>query len=284
MTRSMQLVLFFTLSVIVIVLMVILIESRSLNLPFQTPVETDRVVIPGLALREIFPPADQPYRCGWSPTFFDDFSGNILDYTKWRSDYPAGERERQYYVSDAFELEDGLLKIRADKRQVDDRQYSSGIITTQELFDQQYGRFEIRAKLPSGKGMWPAFWLLPIRKNYPLELDVLEVLGDQPDTIHMSHHWRASDGSTQDMTRSYSGPDFSKGFHNFSLEWSADSLIWRIDGIERARAADGIPHEAMFLLVNLAVGGAWPGDPDETTPFPGYYLVDYVRVSSWFCD
>ena len=284
MTRPMQLVVILALSVIVILITLILIDSRTLNLPFQLPAESGRGGLQGLALQKSLLPVYHPYRCGWSPTFFEDFNGKSLDYTNWRSDYPAGERERQQYTRDAFELEDGLLKIRADKRQVDDRQYASGIITTQGLFDQEYGRFEIRAKMPSGRGFWPAFWLLPTSENYPLELDVLEVLGHEPDTVNMSHHWRAADGSTQDMTQTYSGPDFSKGFHNFSLEWSADSLVWRVDGIERAQASDGIPHEPMFLLVNLAVGGAWPGDPDATTQFPGYYQIDYVRVSNWFCD
>lgn len=284
MTRSMQLVLLFSLFMIVVIVVLILADPRVGGRFSLSPAKTDHLLVPPAALPISLPPAYHPYSCGWSPTFFDDFNGDRLDLTKWRNDYPAGERERQYYTSDSFEVEDSLLKIRADRRQVEDRKYSSGIITTQGLFDQEYGRFEIRAKMPAGQGLWPAFWLLPTSKNYPLELDVLEFLGHEQDTIHMSHHWRGADGSTQDRTISYSGPDFSKDFHNFSLEWSPDSLIWRIDGIERARATEGIPDEPMFLLVNLAVGGAWPGDPDATTPFPSYYQIDYVRVSNWFCD
>jgi beta-glucanase (GH16 family) len=317
----MKMVLVFSVSAIFVLLLAISFDTRLFYLPIQLPAdalsrralvwvqggaargepgtsldipdekagqldaaEVDGLISPPTGSRFHFPSAFHPYRCGWSTTFFDDFNGDWLDNSKWRSDYPAGDRERQHYTADSFEVQDGLLKIKADRRQVDDREYSSGIITTQSLFDQQYGRFEIRAKMPSGKGMWPAYWLLPTSKNYPFELDVLEVLGHETDTVHMSHHWRAADGSTQDKTRSFSGPDFSEGFHTFSLEWSADALIWRVDGIERARATHGIPHEPMFLLVNLAVGGAWPGDPDAITRFPGYYEVDYVRVSSWFCD
>jgi hypothetical protein len=223
--------------------------------------------------------------CDWEITFEDNFEGDELDKELWDTGYKAGEHEAQYYVEDAFELKDGILRIRAEARRVDDRKYASGILTTQDIFDQRYGRFLVRAKIPAGQGLWPAFWLLPSSENYPLEIDVFEILGDQTDTVYMTNHWRDEDtGKSTFHTRGFQGPDFSQEFHIFEIIWKPGEIIWFVNGVERARETRGIPDEPMFLLLNLAVGGKWPGYPDETTPFPSYLEVDFVRVYEWTCQ
>jgi hypothetical protein len=222
--------------------------------------------------------------CDWELTFEDNFEGDDLDTKLWDTGYKAGDHEAQYYVDDAFELEDGILKIRAEERQVRDREYTSGILTTQDIFDQRYGRFTIRAKVPVGQGLWPAFWLLPSSENYPLEIDVFEILGHEPDTVYMTNHWRDEDsGKSTFHTRGFQGPDFSQEFHIFEIIWRPGEIVWFVNGVERARETRGVPDEPMFLLLNLAVGGKWPGYPDDSTPFPSYLEVDYVRVYEWTC-
>jgi hypothetical protein len=221
--------------------------------------------------------------CRWETTLEDKFEGDRLDTSKWETGYKAGTKEAQYYVHDAFEFEDGILKIRAEERQVRDREYASGILTTRYSFDQKYGRFEVRAKMPAGQGLWPAFWLLPTSQNYPLEIDVFEFLGHQTDTVYMTNHWRGKDGRSTFQTYGFKGPDFTQDFHVFEIRWNEEEIVWYIDWVERARETRGIPHEPMFLLLNLAVGGEWPGYPDDTTPFPSYLEVDYVRVYEWVC-
>jgi hypothetical protein len=221
--------------------------------------------------------------CGWVVTFQDNFEGYSLDLSRWDTGYKAGDHEAQYYVDDVFTVEDGILRIRAEERQVRDRTYASGIITTEGIFAQQYGHFEARVRIPAGQGLWPAFWLLPATPNYPVEIDVFEILGHTPDRAYMTNHWRDPDVRHNSHTYGYRGPDFSENFHTFGMTWTEDEIVWFIDGVERAREDRGIPQEPLFLLLNLAVGGKWPGYPDDTTPFPSDFEIDYVRVYKWSC-
>lgn len=221
--------------------------------------------------------------CGWALTFADHFEEDSLNLERWDTGYKAGDHEAQYYEDDVFEVQDGILRIRAEQRQVGDRKYASGIITTEGIFAQRYGHFEARVKTPAGQGLWPAFWLLPYPPNYPVEIDVFEILGHEPGTAYMTNHWRSEERRHDFHTYGYRGPDFSQDFHVFGATWTAEEIVWYIDGVERARERRGIPHDEMFLLLNLAVGGKWPGYPDDTTPFPSYLEIDYVRVYSWTC-
>jgi len=229
--------------------------------------------------------AEKADRPGWKLTFHDEFDGAALNTQKWNPNDPwGGERnhELQAYVKDAFEVRDGVLRIKADKRQAiyggKQRAYTSGMMTTYGKFSQQYGRFEIRCRVPKGKGMWPAFWLLPEPLGWPPEIDVLEILGHEPNKVYLTHHFR--DGQKQHGSHggSWRGPDFSAQFHEFAVEWSPKALVWFIDGVERFRSEKSIPQCKMYLLVNLAVGGDWPGAPAEKTQWPAAFEVDYVRV------
>ena len=219
---------------------------------------------------------------GWELTFHDEFDGAKLDTTKWIDSYPDNERthsnnEQQYYAEDGWEVKDGKIRFKAEKRSKGGMPYTSGMISSYGKFAQQYGWFEIRAKFPKGKGMWPAFWLLPTTKGWPPEIDILEILGHETDKIYFSTHYGTAD-KHQYKTLNWKGVDFAKDFHTIALEWKSGECIWYVDGKERARSSEGVPSEPMYILANLAVGGDWPGMPDATTPFPGYMDIDYIRV------
>jgi MYXO-CTERM domain-containing protein len=223
---------------------------------------------------------------GYQLTFQDEFDGAAIDATKWVKRYKWGEapinNELQAYVDDAFQLAGGMLTIVGDKRTATyagtSFQYASGVLCS--VHEQTYGYFEARLKVPAGQGMWPAFWLLGATNTTGVnEIDIHEILGNAPSTVYMTVHWgtdyaagHKSDGS------SWAGPDFSADFHVFGLEWTPTAIVWTIDGVERKRhTGDGVPQVPMYVILNLAIGGSWPGAPDATTPFPGRYQIDYVR-------
>jgi beta-glucanase (GH16 family) len=227
-------------------------------------------------------PAEKP---GWKLTFDDEFGGTSLDLTKWNPNDPEGRErnhELQAYVTNAFTVGGGILRVKAEKREAfysgKMRSITSGMMSTQGKFAEEFGRFEIRCKVPKGKGMWPAFWLLPEPSGWPPEIDVLEILGQEPDKVYMTHHFRDGERQHQSHGGSWSGPDFSAGFHDFAVEWSPERIVWFVDGAERFRSEDSIPKGKMFLLLNLAVGGDWPGSPDAQTQFPAALEVKYVRA------
>jgi beta-glucanase (GH16 family) len=224
-------------------------------------------------------------RCSWNQTFNEDFNEPQLDTSFWSTAYSSGGNgELQYYSPDALSLNNGKLLITATNTPANGYPYTSGIIHTQGKFSQEYGRFSIRAKLPKGKGYWPAFWLLPAKSNFPLEIDVFEYLGHKPHVVYLSQHW--SDAAGHHLHRTHASKinaNFSTGFHTFTLDWSPDELRWSIDGVTQFRSTSNIPNVPMFLLINLAVGGKWPGNPDSTTHFPASMQVDYVHVYQKVC-
>jgi beta-glucanase (GH16 family) len=225
---------------------------------------------------------EKKMREGWELTFHDEFAGDQLDRSKWEDQYWHGRthsnNERQYYAPDGYETKDGKLRFKGEKREMGGMPYTSGMISSLGHFSQTYGYFEMRAKFPSGKGYWPAFWLLPVTKQWPPEIDILEILGHEPNKIYFTTHWRDEQGKHQGKGGNFVGPDFSKDFHTFGLEWSPGECVWYVDGEERYRSTAGIPSEPMYVIANLAIGGDWPGNPDASTRFPGYMEIDYIRV------
>ncbi len=220
---------------------------------------------------------------GWTLTFHDEFNGSKLDTHKWIDSYPDNVRthnnnEQQYYAPDGYAVRDGSLHLRADKRTMGGMPYTSGMVSSYGKFAQQFGYFEIRAKFPKGKGFWPAFWLLPATKAWLPEIDILEVLGHEPDKVCLTNHYRDAAGEHGSKGDSFQGPDFSADYHTFAVDWEPDAIIWYVDGVERFRVTENIPAEPMYILANLAVGGDWPGMPDETTVFPNTMDIDYIRV------
>ena len=232
--------------------------------------------------------------------FDEEFDGTSLNTSKWTDGYwwdnngctIGSNNELEWYQPDDIIVSGGTLKLKAEKRTIvasDGKtyNYTSGVVTTgrdlwqdpsPDKFALKYGYVEMRAKLPKGKGLWPAFWLLSGDQSWPPEIDVMEVLGDSTNVDHMTLH-DASGGSTG---HTWSGPDLSADWHVYGVDWQPNAIVWYVDGVERWRFTDTsrIPAETMYLLLNLAVGGDWPGSPDGSTVFPAYYEVDYVRAWS----
>ncbi len=216
----------------------------------------------------------------WQLVFSDEFAEPQLDPTKWHSELPWGRwnpPELQYYAEDALELKDGVLRLRAERRELGGRTYTSGVISSHGLFSVQYGYIEIRARIPNGAGLWTAFWLLPETREGLPEIDIVENLGDAPHKLWLTHHWKDEHDKRQSAQRVYLGPDFSQSFHTYAIQWEPDELIWYIDGVEQFRSRLGVPAEPMILIINLAIGG-WAGPPNATTVFPAYLDIDYVHI------
>ncbi len=224
----------------------------------------------------------------WKLVFTDEFNGSQLDTTRWYTCYPgsedggctnSGNNELEWYQPDEVFVENGLLRLRAQARSVKDGfPYTSGMVITHEKFSFQYGYVEARLKVPAGQGLWPALWLLPEDEDWPPEIDIHEVLGNTPSTIHTTLHYTTDGKNHYSSGSSWKGPDFSAGFHTIGLLWEPHLIAWTIDGVERYAVTENIPQEPFFLLANLAVGGNWPGSPDASTVFPSYYEIDYIRV------
>jgi len=161
--------------------------------------------------------------------------------------------------------------------------FLSGIITSYDAFRFLYGRVEARAKMPAGKGLWSAFWLLNgyYKEDQPAdpEIDIIEAIGDQLTTANHAYHYNSPDGRYVSSEFRAPMPDFSADFHTYGVDWSPGRVIWYVDGVETHRLeGDTVSDEQMYLLANLAVGGAFPGSPDETTVFPATFEIDYIRV------
>jgi hypothetical protein len=204
-----------------------------------------------------------------------------------------GNNELEYYTNRPENLyfQDGAMVIEAKKEDFGGRAYTSAKIVSRGKKAFKFGRMEIRAKLPKGKGIWPAIWMLPqnnVFGGWPRsgELDIMEYLGHEPNKVHGTVHFGPGPGSTQ-FTRSYTLPttDFSNDFHVFSIVWDVDNIQWFVDGNlfgtftkNDAGSATYPFNEEFFFIINLAVGGNWPGNPDATTTFPQKLAVDYIRV------
>jgi beta-glucanase (GH16 family) len=217
---------------------------------------------------------------GWTLVFHDEFDRPALT-NEWVTEYPWGRvnpPELQFYVTDAFDLTSGTLRIKAEKRPMGSMSYTSGLISSFYSFNFRYGYVESRLKVPYGKGLWPAFWLLDVSPTDTGEIDVLEILGSEPNVVDMSLHYPDSTGKSQSETGVYKGPDFSRDFHTFAVDWRPDLLIWYVDGTERYRLSQHIPQGKMYVIANLAVGGKWPGAPNIFTNFPAYFDFDYIRI------
>jgi beta-glucanase (GH16 family) len=160
---------------------------------------------------------------------------------------------------------------------INNYQYTSGFLNSYYSFSQTYGYFEINAKLPSGQGLWPAFWLLPEDGGWPPELDVMEQLGQNPSTIFTTAHSTTLPGGQEAQADAVG--DTSNGFHTYGVDWEKDYITWYFDGKPIYKVATPSDmNKPMYMLINLAVGGYWPGSPDGSTQFPATMQVDWVRA------
>ncbi|MBN8210202.1 carbohydrate binding domain-containing protein [Bacillus sp. NTK071] len=239
----------------------------------------------------------------WNLVWEDEFNGESINEDKWnfvQGGGGYGNNEWQNYTDREknARVEDGSLVIEAHKEQFGGNEYTSAKLTTQNKGDWTYGRYEIKAKLPKGQGMWPAIWMMPtdyeLYSGWPAtgEIDIMELLGHDPDTVYGTLHYGKPWKNTGE---SYDLPvgDFSDDYHTFTLDWEPGEFRWYVDGILYAKQNDWFTkneNEAaaytypapfdrdFFLQLNLAVGGNWPGYPDDSTTFPNQMLVDYVKV------
>ncbi len=223
---------------------------------------------------------------GFQKTFDDEFNtfnaSTDGHKTTWRtvSGTLSSNKEAQYYSNTVgaggpFSLSNGVLDITASPTSIaPSLPYTSGEINTARSFAQAYGYFEMRAQLPAGAGMWPAFWLLPTDGTWPPELDVMEMLGNNPTTIYTSTHSQVASTKTVGVQVS----DTSKGFHTYGVDWEPDRVTYYFDGNAiSSLATPADMNKPMYMIVNLTVGGAgsWPGAATGET---GHLLVDYVRA------
>jgi beta-glucanase (GH16 family) len=158
--------------------------------------------------------------------------------------------------------------------QIQNFKYTSGMITTQHSHLQQYGYFEMTANLPAGQGLWPAFWMLaPPPDGWPPEIDMMEMLGNDPNTIYQS--LRDPDDTVHQAV--YKAINSSSGLHTYSVKWTATQVVFLTDGTVTGRFANSV-NEPMYMLANLAVGGNWPGPPDSSTVFPAVMTIRSIRA------
>lgn len=233
------------------------------------------------------------YNLAWS----DEFNGKTLNTNNWNYESGGGgwgNNELEYYTSRSQNVfvSSGNLIIEARQESYNGNNYTSARLNTAGKQSFQYGRIDIRAKLPVSSGMWPALWMLGSnfsQAGWPGcgETDIMELIGKNPKQVVGSFHWKKGDGSEGTVNNSFSlsSQDFSQQFHVFSLIWDQDSMQILVDGQSYVSGnsqnilTGTYPFNAPFFLIfNVAVGGDWPGPPDNATIFPQRMFVDYVRV------
>lgn len=225
----------------------------------------------------------------------DEFDGNSLS-ADWilelgNGDWGWGNNELQYYTNSNHVVENGMLRITAKNQNVGSQNYSSTRMKTQGNVFFTYGRIDIRAKLPKGKGIWPALWMLGEQYatvGWPScgEIDIMELVGGgnfNDSRVYGTVHWNDNGHAQWGNGYSLSSGLFNDEFHVFSIIWTDQSINWYVDdvfyhSIDITPASLSEFHEDFFLIFNIAVGGTWPGSPDATTVFPQDMYVDYVRV------
>jgi beta-glucanase (GH16 family) len=245
----------------------------------------------------------------WTLTWQDEFDGAAgapFDSTKWVADtggHGWGNQEREFYTTRAENVSlDGaghlVITARAETPGAGyacwygDCLFTSARLKTKDRFEQAYGRFEARLRIPRGQGLWPALWMLGAdigTVGWPQcgEIDIMENIGREPNVLHGTMHGPGYSGANGiGGADTLSSGALADDFHVFAVEWIPGSVRWFVDGrLYFQTTAANLPAGAQwvfdhpfFLLLNVAVGGSWPGDPDAGTTFPQQMLVDYVRV------
>jgi len=272
--------------------------------PAATPAININITNPTLAVVD-----NQPVTPGGPMTLVwsDEFDAAQLDPETWYfetgdgSQYGIpgwGNNELQWYLPDNASVDNGILTITAHREQVSGRQFSSARINTRDRIAVRYGRIEARIRLPGGQGLWPAFWLLPQDDVYggwaaSGEIDVMEAVnlgGTGGNSVHGTIHYGAEWPGNQFTGNEYVvATDATTDFHEYALEWDPTEMRWYVDGIlyatQNSWSTTGASFPAPFdqpfyILLNVAVGGNWPGGPSANTVFPVTMDVDYVRVYS----
>ncbi|MBN2388466.1 MAG: family 16 glycosylhydrolase [Anaerolineales bacterium] len=234
-------------------------------------------------------------RPGWTLVWHDEFEGRSIDLENWTFDIGGsgwGNNERQFYTDrpENARIEEGRLVIEAREEEFLQRDYTSARLKTQGLHAWTYGRIEARMQLPYGMGIWPAFWMLGIdieQVGWPAsgEIDIMEHIGRDATHVYGTVHGPGySGGGGVGHFTTFPAGSLSDEFHVYAIEWEPDVIRWYVDEQQYFEVTpDLLPgawvyDHPFFIIINLAVGGNWPGAPDESTIFPQVLLVDYVRV------
>ncbi len=251
--------------------------------------------LPGLSLPPVpvqAPTSAPPPIPGlWRSILSESFTGTTLPAIWhtcwWYSPHGCsnGSSEGQWYLPQNVIVGNGYLSLVAERRTAanvtmpgdgkHDYQYTSGMVNSEGGFQFKFGYVQWRAKLPVGQGLWPALWLLPADNSWPPEIDALEVVGGQPNIWTGANH--PATGASRGFDFKIAG--LSRGWHTFGVNWEPGRITWYVDG--HAVAADvstGVSDTPMYLVMDLAVGGSWPGYPNRTTPFPSSLEVSAVQV------
>lgn len=239
---------------------------------------------------------------GWELVWADEFDGPEIDPTKWTYDIGGwgwGNGEGQYYTdrSENARIEQGLLVIEARQERFEDRYYTSARLKSQGLAEFQYGRIEARIKVPAGAGLWPAFWMLgadferdesnPIDSNWPDvgEIDIMEYVGREPNLVVGTVHGPGYSGAGGLGRWSPQDEPIADAFHTYAIEWDETGIRWFFDGEEYwflgpegVGDREWVFDRPFFMLLNLAVGGTFPGPVALDLEFPVHLFVDHVRV------
>ena len=248
----------------------------------------------------LFPAGTQAQN--WQLIWADEFDAAELDTSKWSFQYGTGaaeglrgwgNSELQYYTdrSENIFTQNGMLHIVAMQEAYEGMDYTSARIRSINQGDWRYGRIEVRAKLPTGRGLWPAIWMMPtdaVYGRWPAsgEIDIMEMVGHEPDRVHGTLHYGPPHTYTGGSYTLGSG-SFNDDFHTFALEWEHGEIRWYVDGELFLTQTDwfskdqGFPapfDQRFHMILNVAVGGNWPGSPDANTVFPQEMVIDYVRV------
>lgn len=232
---------------------------------------------------------------GYDLFWADEFDGSVIDVSAWGYDLGNsgwGNNELQNYTNQSKNsyLSDGNLIIEAIEEP--DGTYTSARMLTKDKVEFALGRVDVRAKLPYGQGIWPAIWMLGANFSeigWPAcgEIDIMELVGHKPDEVHGTAHWGPQGASTSiSATSKITDPDgYQDEYHVFSIIWDINKIEWFVDDVKihtvtpQSTAGQTYPfNEPFFMIMNVAVGGNWPGYPDTSTEFPQRMIVDYVRV------
>lgn len=235
---------------------------------------------------------------GYSIFWQDEFEGDALNLNDYNFDIGDGcpnicgwgnnELEEYTNSQENINLADGKLVITATDNH---DKFESAKIHTKDKQEFKFGRIDVRAKLPEGQGIWPAVWMLGENIDevgWPAcgEIDIMELVGHKPSTSHGTAHWGPQGGPSTNKGSSYSNSGkFSEQFHVFSIIWKTNEIVWYVDEEKFFTLTPSVLGNAawrfnqpFYLIFNVAIGGNWPGDPDDTTQFPQQMEIDYVRV------